>query len=161
MNDFLINAIVAEDLGNIGGLQALDGIDVDTAVVADALGNGQAVVDDADDVPFVKDTFDGGDADGQEAGTAVDDGVAAAFVDDEPALGLAARYERFFECSGVSLALNSVPTSSPAQMRLMMPSSLPEAMTMSTSAAVAMEAAWIFVYMPPVPMLEPASPAIS
>ena len=91
MNDFLINAIVAQDLGNIRRLQALDGIDVDAAVVADALGNGQAVVDDADDVPFIEDAFDGGNADGQEARTVVDDGIAAALVDDEPALGLAAR----------------------------------------------------------------------
>ena len=42
MNDFLINAIVAQDLGNVRRLQALDGIDVDAAVVADAILMGTA-----------------------------------------------------------------------------------------------------------------------
>ena len=92
----------------------------------------------------------------------VDDGIAAALVDDDPAWALLPdTSQRFFECSGVFFSFEQRPHFFAGADTADDASSLPEAMTMSTSAAVAMDAACILVYMPPVPMLDPASPAIS
>ena len=93
MNDFFVNAVMAQYAGNIGGLDALDGIDIDAAVVGYSFGNDDAIVLDIDNIPFLEYTFYSGDPDGKEARSVINDGVTAAFIDDKTASGLAAGNE--------------------------------------------------------------------
>ena len=159
MNDFFIYAFVAENLGDVVGLVALDGFDAFAVVVDDALGNDEAFVHDVDDVSFVELALYSSDAYGQQAGTVLDEGVAAAAVYDKAALDLASRQEPALFRMQVRI-LGRKPGAD-VLMRRRTPFSPPEAMTMSTPDEVAMDAACIFVYMPPVPIDEPAPPAIS
>lgn len=93
VNDFFVNAVMAQYAGNIGGLDALDGIDIDATVICYPFGNDNAVVLDIDNIPFLEYAFYSGDSDGKEARSVIYDSVTATFIDDKTASGFAAGNE--------------------------------------------------------------------
>ena len=96
MNDFFVNAVMAQYAGNIGRLDALDGIDIDAAVICYPFGNDNAVVLDIDNIPFLEYAFYSGDPDGKEARSVIYDSVTATFIDDKTASGCRKRATAFW-----------------------------------------------------------------
>lgn len=66
MNDFFINAVMAQYFRNIGRLDAFDGIDIDAAVVGYPFSNDDAIVLDVDDISLLEYTFYGRNPDGKK-----------------------------------------------------------------------------------------------